>query len=112
MATACLRASVRNSPEQALGGLRAHACLLALPARKLPTSRTLGLGAIRSTACASRPATVQASGASVGAAGGRPTPVAIGTPPVPTPTGTPAAAKPAGDMQPAIAPTAGLAVPV
>src|SRR5215469_16923859 len=96
MASACLRASVRNSPEQALDGLRAHACLLARPARKLPTSRTLGLGAIRSTACPSRPATVQASGASVGAAGGRPTPVAIGTPPVPAPTGTPPVPTPTG----------------
>jgi hypothetical protein len=80
---------------------------------KRPTSRTLGPGAIRSTACVSRPATVQASGAPVGTGGGRPTPAATGTPPVPTPTAPPGAATPAaatpiaaGGGQPAVIPTA------
>jgi hypothetical protein len=69
--------------------------------QKLPTSRTSEPGAIRSTACASRPATVQASGAAVGTGGGRQIPAAIGTLPVPARTATPA-----GDKQPAITPTA------
>jgi len=93
---------------------------------KRPTSRTPVPGALRSTACVSRPATVQASGAPVGAGGGRQTPAAIGTPPVPTPAAlpraatqvaatpliatlaaaTPAAATPAGGAQPAVMPTA------
>ena len=84
-----------------LGGPQAHASPPGRTARKVPTSRSLGPGAIRSTACASRPATVQASVASVDAAGGRRTLGAIGTPPVPTLTETPVAATPADDMQPA-----------
>jgi len=79
----------------------------------IPTSRTPGPGAIRSTACVSRPATVQASGAPVGAGGGRRTPAAIGIARAPTPTGVPAAAIPAGDMPPATTPTAaGPPVPI
>ena len=90
---------------------------------KRPTSRTPVPGTIRSTACASRPATVQASGAPVGAGGGRQTPAAIGIPPVPTPAAppraaiqliaTPPAATPAGGAQPAVMPRAAeQAVPV
>jgi hypothetical protein len=79
---------------------------------KRPTSRTPARGAIRSTACASRPATVPASGAPVGAGGGGQTPAAIVTPPVPAPTGLPRAATPAGGVQPTVTPTApGQAVP-
>jgi len=83
-------------------GCRPHAAT----GQIIPTSRTPGPGAIRSTACASRPATVQASEAPVGAGGGRRTPAAIGTARARTPTGTPAAAPPAGDMPPATTPTA------
>jgi hypothetical protein len=79
----------------------------------IPTSRTPGPGAIRSTACASRPATVQASGAPVGTGGGSRTRAAIGTAPARMPTGTPAAATPAGDMPPATTPAAaGAPVPI